>query len=154
MKKFKLFNFVNRPKNFKIKNLSPQLFRSGILNLIIKNLLIAMAVCIVTSCRSNNCELFCAPDDKNKLKKWQMTVGTKESEFLICERHFQKEFIITEKSLASNAFPSLFLKSQDFHKDSTCQSCLKQLSNNEDRKLTGQSFVDIFKKLGFEVSKS
>lgn len=114
-----------------------------------------MAECIVPCCRSTNCELFCAPDDKNKLKKWQMTIGTKKSEFLICEKHFQNEFIITEKSLTSNAFPSLFLNQQDYQKESACQSCLKQLSPSSDRKLTTEKFVDIiFKKLGFEVNKS
>jgi hypothetical protein len=110
-----------------------------------------MVKCVVASCRSDNCELFCAPDDKNKLKKWQMTVGTKLSEFLICERHFQSDFIITEKSLASNAYPSLFLKPQDYQKESACQSCLKQLSYSDDRKIASSSVVDIFKKVGFEV---
>lgn len=110
------------------------------------------STCVVATCRSNSCEQFCAPEDKNKLKKWQLTIGTKLSEFLICEKHFQTEFIITDKSLTSNAVPSLFLKSQDYQKESACHSCLKQLSSSDERKLSDQKFVDIFKQLGFEVN--
>lgn len=111
-----------------------------------------MAQCVVASCRSNNCEQFCAPDDKNKLKKWQMTVGTKSTEFFICERHFKREYIITEKSLTSNAVPSLFLKSEDYQNESACQSCLKSLPSSDERKLSDQAFVDIFKSFDFEVN--
>lgn len=111
-----------------------------------------MAECVVSSCRGSNCELFCAPDDKNKLRKWQMTIGTKLSEFFVCEAHFPTESIITEKSLATNAFPSLLLRPQDYQKESTCHSCLKQLTSRDERKLTEEKFVDIFKKLGFEVN--
>lgn len=111
-----------------------------------------MAICVVKSCRSQTSELFCAPDNKDKLKKWKMTIGTSENEFLICERHFAKENVIIEKSLTSNAFPSLLLKPSDYRKEFSCGSCLKKFENNEERSISGKEVVDIFKKFSVDVS--
>lgn len=111
-----------------------------------------MAICVVKSCRSQTSELFCAPDQKDKLKKWKMTIGTNENEFLICEKHFAKENVIIEKSLTTNAFPSLLLKPSDYRKEFSCGSCLKQFESSEERAITGLNVVECLKKFSIEVS--
>lgn len=114
-----------------------------------------MAICVVKSCRSQTSELFCAPDQKDKLKKWKMTIGTCDSDsFLICERHFTKEHVIIEKSLTANAFPTLLLKPSDYRKEFSCGSCLKQFENSEERAITGSNVVECLKKFSIDVSLS
>lgn len=89
-----------------------------------------MAKCIISSCKSKGCDLFCAPEDKTKLKLWQTILKTEESEFLICSIHFDSKFIGRETFLTQNAFPSILINPQEeFDNLKTCQSCLKNFDS-------------------------
>jgi hypothetical protein len=111
-----------------------------------------MAQCIVKSCRSKNRELFCAPDDKNKLRKWKQIIGTGESNFLICEVHFDQRYVGREKFLQQDAYPSILISANEYEGDEFCQCCLKTFEANDSRMNVSERLQKIFEHYtNFEV---
>ncbi|KAG5680882.1 hypothetical protein PVAND_010361 [Polypedilum vanderplanki] len=103
-----------------------------------------MAQCIVKSCKSKNRELFCAPDDKNKLRKWKQILGTAESNFLICEVHFDQKYIGREKFLQQDAYPSILIEENEYTSEEFCQCCLKTFEANDSRMNVSEKLQKIF----------
>jgi hypothetical protein len=113
-----------------------------------------MANCIIKNCEAKSCELFGSPQDRNKLKVWQTICKTQETEFLICNLHFESRFIGTEKFLVQNAFPSILIDpDEDFQNSKKCQACLRNFEA-ETKHSTAENIREIFRKAtGFQVRK-
>lgn len=89
-------------------------------------LIITMAKCIISGCKSVGSDLFPAPEDKTELRKWQNILKTEKSKFLICSAHFNADFIRTKRFLTQDAYPFLpdnFSNSSQIH----CQICMRDI---------------------------
>lgn len=115
-----------------------------------------MAKCIIPSCRSNNRELFCSPDDKNKLRKWKQILQVEENSFLVCDIHFADKFVKFEKFLTQDAFPSILVTPEEYSNNESndyCQSCLKEFEASSTKVPVNEKIQKIFyKRTTFEVN--
>ncbi|CAG9804911.1 unnamed protein product [Chironomus riparius] len=115
-----------------------------------------MAKCIVPSCRSINRELFCSPDDKNKLRKWQQILQVNQSSFLVCDIHFVDKYIRFEKFITQDAFPSILVTPEEYCNDGNnnyCQSCLKVFEASSTKISVNEKIQKMFfKRTSFEIT--
>lgn len=92
-----------------------------------------MAKCIIPSCGRTGSDLFCAPDDNAKLKKWKSIIKTEENNFLICSLHFEPKFIGKELFLLQNAYPSILINLKDEYTEeslASCRACLEKFDSD------------------------
>lgn len=115
-----------------------------------------MAKCIVQNCCSKGVDLFCAPEDKRKLKLWQNILKTEEKDFLICSVHFETRFIGTERFLTQNAFPSILVEPEEAGEAAkACQACLQTFEAEATKHATSISLRQIFyTTTGYKVSEN
>lgn len=104
-----------------------------------------MAKCIIKSCNSSGCDLFCPPEDKRKLRVWKEILQTEKSDFLICSLHFQDKFICSDKFLLPNSYPSILINpDEEFNNIKSCQSCLKNFEESDVKYATAANIRKIF----------
>jgi hypothetical protein len=110
--------------------------------------------CKVSCCRSSSRshDLFVSPHNRNVLEQWQTAIGTKEEEFYVCDRHFQKKDLVIEKTLKDPpAVPILHLTDENIKLENDCCGfCLEETGNLiKIQKEPKDAFMDI---TGYEVN--
>jgi THAP domain len=98
------------------------LAKSDSISVLPSNFSSKMVKCVIKSC-DNDQDLFCCPDDKQKLRKWKSILKNPglTADDLICAAHFDSKFLGTEKFLTPNAFPTLLLNEE--HQKETTKKC-------------------------------
>lgn len=106
-----------------------------------------MEKCSVLNCKTtsaDNLALFRCPNSPIFLEKWMeiLNLDDLESDFFVCEYHFEDKFISCDKYLSEDAYPTVFLDMPEIELVqqtyesviNNCRSCLRKYKKDE-RKL-------------------
>ena len=106
--------------------------------------------CCVKSCKVNPAlhDLYLVPEEPNVLKRWQEALLTTETDFYVCDHHFEKKYF--EKNLTDDAVPALFLSDEIIKLENDC--CGLCLKVTDDKFKISSDLGELFKEIsGYEV---
>lgn len=120
-----------------------------------------MDKCSVSNCKTTSADtlaLFRCPNSPIFLEKWMeiLNLDDLESDFFVCEYHFEDKFISCDKYLSEDAYPTVFLNMPEIELVqeacesvlliNNCRSCFRKYKKDE-RKLVkiSSSIQKLFK---------